>query len=220
MYGTRSCHRTCKATQSQCSPEGDPWYRTAWWEASWAVKIWDPLCILHPTNMLVCDIWLLLPCSSPYSVPTGIILAFFFPPMNSAKSRLMALSVPPTFPPTHSFASGSNKLSNYGSSSSSRQLPNNGFGQEERHSSNLHSAAQPTVRTKSAPPSSGQGKCAKTEACKHSPLPPLPKVITELVCKPDWGWGTLFLDVFKKRASPSFAWDSTFRWIILKQKSW
>lgn len=87
-YGTRSCHRICKVTWSQCSPGQDPCYRTPWWEASWPVKIWDLLCLLHPTNMLICDIQLLLPCSSPYWVPTGIMLAFI-PPTNSAKSRLM-----------------------------------------------------------------------------------------------------------------------------------
>ena len=128
----------------------------------------------------------------------------------------MALSVPPTFPPTHSFASGSNKLSNYSSSSSSRQLPNNEFGQEERHSSNLYRTAQPTVRTKSAPPNSEEDKCAKTEACKQSSLPPLAKVNAELVCKPGWGQGIVFPHVFKKRASPSFAWDSTSKWVNLQ----
>lgn len=140
--------------------------------------------------------------------------ACLFFPTNSAKSRLMALFVPPTFLPTHSFALGSNKLSNY--SSSSRQLPNNEFGQEERHSSNLYCTAQPTVRTKSAPPNSKEGKCVKTEACKHTSLPPLPKVNTELVCKPGWGWGTVFPHVLKKRASPFFAWDSTSKWINLQ----
>lgn len=90
--------------------------------------------VLFNTNMLICNIQLLSLCSSPHQVPAGIMLVFFFFffPTNSAKSRLMALSVPPTFPPTHSFASGSNKLSNYSSSSSHRQLPNNTFGREER----------------------------------------------------------------------------------------
>lgn len=139
------------------------------------------------------------------------------PPPNSAKSRLMALSVPPTFPPTHSFASGSNKLSNYSSSSSSHWLANNEFGQEERHSSNLYRATQPTARTKSAPPNSEEGKCPKTEACKHSSLPPLPKVNTELFCKPGWGRGAVFPHVFRKKASPFFAGGSTSEWINLQR---
>lgn len=144
---------------------------------------------LFNSDTLICNILLLSLCSSPHWVPARIMLLFFFFPTNSAKNRLMALSVPPTFPPTHSFASGSNKLSNYSSSSSSHcQFPNNTFGQEERLLQTC--TALPTVRTKSAPPDSKKGKYTQTEACKHSSLPPLPKVNTELVCKPGWGQGT------------------------------
>lgn len=139
----------------------------------------------------------------------------------------MALSVPPTFPPTHSFASGSNKLSNYSSSSSSSshcQFSNNAFGQEERLLQT--GTALPTVRTKSVPPDSKEGKYTQTEAGKHSSLPPLPKVNTELVCKPDWGQGTALVSCIWNKSFPFTCSGQQLQVIgvpkhsILKQKSW
>lgn len=126
----------------------------------------------------------------------------------------MALSVPPTFPPTHSFASGSNKVSNYSSSSSSSQFPNNKFGQEERHSSNLYCTAQPTVGRKLAPPNSEEGTCTENSGLQTL----LPSSFAKGKCRTGLQtclrMGTGFFDVFKRRAYPSFAWDSTFRCVI------